>query len=215
MVVISLASELGDAEVGDAGPLDPMHLPRGHQNIRGLDVAMYHAFAVRVTQRFGNLLADFAHPVERIPLALLDDVGQRSAVDKLHHQKGRAFVLAHVKDRHDSGMRQNARCARLAVESRAILLGLRAFERRGMDGLESHEAAYGRVARLEDATHRALAQLLDNLIPSNHSGCVHGVDCINPRGLFQQVSACKIRRLLRSLQPAGRESQSRSYAGLR
>ena len=128
---------------------------------------MNHALAVRVAESLGDLLADFANAIEGEPLALLDGVGECPALDKFHHQEWRALILADVEDGHNSGMRQNAGRARLAVESRAILFALSAFERRGMDGFESDDAADGRVAGLEDAAHGAAAQFLDNLIPAN------------------------------------------------
>ena len=89
-------------------------------------------------------------------------------------------------------MRQNAGRARLAVETRAILFALRAFERGGMDGFEGDDAADGRVAGFENAAHGAAAQLLDNLVPSNDFGVAHGEDCTNPMTAVSADSAVKM-----------------------
>ncbi len=156
--------KLGDAEVGDAGPLAAINLTRGQQDIGGLDIAVNHALAVRVAESFSEMLADLADAVERKPLAFFHGVGEGRALDKFHHQKGRALMLAHVEDGHNAGMRQNARGARLALEACAVLFALRAFERGGMDGFDGDDAAYGGVACLENAAHRAASQLLDNLV---------------------------------------------------
>ena len=106
---------------------------------------MNHALAVRIAEGVGKLLADLADAVERKPLALFHGAVEGVTLNKLHHQKGRAFVLAHVEDGHDAGMSQNAGSARLTIKTRAVLRGLRPSERGGMDGLESHDAAYGGV----------------------------------------------------------------------
>ena len=77
-------------------------------------------------------------------------------------------------------MRQHAGRARFAIKTRPVFFALRAIERGGMDGFESDDAADGRVAGLEDTSHGAAAQFLDNLIPSNDFGVAHGEDCTNP-----------------------------------
>ena len=174
--------ELGDAEIGDAGPLAAVDFPRGHEDVGGLDVAMDHALAVRVTEGVGELLADIADAIEGEALTLLHGTVEGVTVNKLHDQKGRAFVLAHVEDGHDGGMSQHAGSASLTIKTRTVFRGLLPTERGGMDGFESHDAAYRRVIGFEDAAHRAASQFCDDFVSSNKSRGGHGVDCINTTG---------------------------------
>ncbi len=90
---------------------------------------MNHALAMRVAEGISDLLADFADAVEGEALAFLDGVGKSAALNKLHHQEGRAVILAHVEDGHDAGMRQHAGGAGLAIKTRAVFFALR--RRRG------------------------------------------------------------------------------------
>ena len=126
---------------------------------------MNHAVAVRVSEGFGDLLSDLADAIKRRPLALLHGVGQGLAIDEFHHQKRHAFILADVKDGHNSGMRQGACGASLAVEALAELSALVASQVRRKDGLEGDDAIHCGIFGAEDAAHGAVAKFIDDFVP--------------------------------------------------
>jgi hypothetical protein len=55
--------ELGDTKIRDLRPLFPVNLARSQQDIRGLDIAVNYAMAVRVPEGFGDLLAYLANAI--------------------------------------------------------------------------------------------------------------------------------------------------------
>ena len=169
------SGQLGDAKIGNLGPLGSVGLVPGEQNIGGLDVAMNHALAVRVSQGFGNLLADLADALQRGALAPFDGIGERSSRHEFHHQKRHALVLADIEDGDNSGVRQSAGGARLAEESLAVFAALIAGQRRGENGLDGHDAVHGRVLGAKDAAHGAVAQFIDDLVPSDGLWCAHSL----------------------------------------
>ena len=146
---------------------------RSQQDIRGFDVAVNDSVLVRVSQRFGDLLANFADAVERQPLAFFYGVGQRLAADELHHQKGQAFVLAHVEDRNNSRMRQRSRRARFPVKPLAKIVSLLAGQHQRNDRLQRDHAIHGRVFRAVHGSHRAMAQLFQDFVSADFFWRVH------------------------------------------
>ncbi len=158
-------NELGNPKIGNLRPLVSVCLARSEQDVRGLDIAVNDAMAVRVPEGFGHLLSDLADAIQRRPLALFHGIGESLAIDKFHHQKRHALVFANVEDGHNSGMGQSARGARLAIEALAEFVGLYAGQGRCKDGLQGDNSIHRGVARPEYTAHRAVAQLIENLIP--------------------------------------------------
>jgi len=79
-----------DAEV------DQLHAVRGDHHVAGLHVAMHDAAGVRGAQRVGHLRADRHRGTPR-QRALGQQIGQRPAVDQLHHHERQAVLgLAEV-----------------------------------------------------------------------------------------------------------------------
>src|SRR5260221_9300503 len=127
---------------------------------------MTDAVVVRVSQRLGDLLANFADAVERHPLAFSNRIGQRLAADELHHQKRQAFMLADVEYRDNSRMCQSSRRTRLPVESLAKIASLLAGEHERDDCLQRDDAIHGRILRAIHGSHRAVAQLFQDFVSS-------------------------------------------------
>src|SRR5512136_38760 len=88
---------------------------------------------------------------------LFDRTGafQRLALDVLHGQVGRTFMLAYLVQRGNVRMVQGGDGPGLALEALAEL---------GLDELQGDATAQAGVAGLIDHTHAALAELLLNLV---------------------------------------------------
>ena len=85
----------------------------GHEDVRGLDVAMGDALVMRGLQRVGNLSSEREHAAKRQGLGgnlLL----QGPAPHQLHHQERPALLFPDVVRATDVGMVQRRRGARLA-----------------------------------------------------------------------------------------------------
>jgi hypothetical protein len=76
---------------------------RGHKEIRGLDIAVNDALAVRRIERVGDLDGERQCRVHVERLAA-DFVFQRDAVQKLHHDERAIVLLRNFVDRADIGM---------------------------------------------------------------------------------------------------------------
>ena len=124
----------------------------------GFEIAMDDAAFVRVVERVGDLPADGRRFVER-QRTLLDALGQRRAVDQLHHE----IVGADVVERRDVGMIERRDHLRLAREPLTEFLG------RDLDG------GVARQARVFGAIHLAHppgADRADDLVdPKFRAGC--------------------------------------------
>ncbi len=59
---------------------------RVHEDVGRLDVAVHHAFRVRVMQRLASAHDDLQR-LRRLQPGGLDDVVQRRALDKFHHKE--------------------------------------------------------------------------------------------------------------------------------
>ena len=138
---------------------------------------MDYAFAVRVSESFGDLLADFADAIHGDAFALFHGIGQRLPVHKLHHQEGHSFVFSHVEDGHDAGMSQGTGGACFAVEALAEFVALLACQCAGEDGFHGDGAVHGGVACKEHGTHGPVTQLVHNLVSPNFLRFVHSLVC--------------------------------------
>ena len=79
-------------------------------------------------------------------------------------------MLADIEDGDNSGMGQGAGGARLAKESLAVFAALLAGQRPGENGLHRHDTVHGRILGAENAAHGAMAQFIDNFVPSDSFG---------------------------------------------
>jgi len=136
---------------------------------------MNYALAVRVSQGFGDLLADLADALQRRAIALLDGIGERSSRHEFHHQKRRALVLANIEDGDYSGVGEGAGGACLAKNRWRYSLLCSPASAPGRNGLDGHDAVHGRVLGAEDTAHGAMAQFIDDLVPSDNLWCAHSL----------------------------------------
>src|ERR1700757_793119 len=86
---------------------------------------------------------------------------QRRAVQKLHHEKGLAALLANVVNRADIRMVQRRRCLRLATEPLQRLPILRQILRQK---LQRDKAPEPSVFRLVDDTHAPTAKFRNDAV---------------------------------------------------
>ena len=156
--------ELGDAEV------EHLRLPAaGHEDVRGLDVAVDDAAGMRGVEGVGDLDPELEHAVERQRPAR-DLVLQRAAVEQFHDDELLALVLADVVDRADVRVVERRGDARLAAEP---------FERLGVGGeiggqeLQRDLAAETNVLGAVDHAHAAGAEPLEDLVMAD-DGTNHG-----------------------------------------
>ena len=92
-----------DAEIGDH------RLIVGQQDVRGLDIAVHHAVAVGVVERFGHLARDPERLVQAQLLLTLQPLAQRLAGDERHDIIKEPAGLARVVQRQDVGVLQLGR----------------------------------------------------------------------------------------------------------
>ncbi len=121
---------------------------------------MDDSLPVRGVEGLGDLRAILQHLRQR-QRATGQRVGQRFAVDQLHHQVVAALLLADVEQRADVGMAQRGDRLRLAPE---------AGEQRGVGGevgrqhLDRHLAVEARVPGAVDLAHSAGADRRGDLV---------------------------------------------------
>ena len=139
---------------------------RQHQ-IRRLDVAVHNRALVRVVQAVGDLREDRQIPRERHVDALPHEVGQRHAVEQLHHDVDVAGVFLQLVDRDDVGVIQAGGRARFDVETLAAFF---AVDHRRDHLLERDGPIEHRIVGLVDQAHPALAEGRDDLVaPADHA----------------------------------------------
>ena len=92
--------ELGQSEIGNARLAGVVQ-----EDVRGFEVAVQHALAVRVVDGLGDLLDQYAC-LARGQWAIAHQLGQSLALDVIHREEGIALVLAHFVDGDDVGMLQ-------------------------------------------------------------------------------------------------------------
>ena len=130
------------------------------QYVRGLDVAVQDAAAMRLGEGRGHLLEELDRAVGRERALAAEQVVQVLAVDELHGDVADAAGLAHGVDLHDVGMLDGRGGAGLALEAgdEAAVGG----EALGED-LDGDEAVEGGLPRLVDGPHAASAEDLHDL----------------------------------------------------
>src|SRR5262249_24461901 len=110
-----VAGRASDAEVGDHGAPGR----RVEQDVVGLDVAMYHAHAMRVGQRIGNLTHDAARLVDPQRTAPAKTVADATAFDEPHHEIDDALALVDRVDGNDVRVTEPRRGLRFTQKSLA------------------------------------------------------------------------------------------------
>ncbi len=146
-------------------PVDDLHLAEGaHHDVRGLQVTVEHALAVRVgdglTHRFEDREQPPAVVGRRLPL--LEERGERAALDELHREVRR--VVGHQPELvHGHDARVLELSADLSLFDEALddcgPLGELAVEHLGRD-----VASEIRVVSLEDHAHAAARDLAEQLV---------------------------------------------------
>ena len=128
--------------------------------------------------------------------AVLEPLGQRLALEKLHDEIGMALVLADVVQRTDVRMFEPRDVPRLALEPLAPLRIGGEARRQHLDG---HRAVEPRVLRLEHLAHPALADEGDDFIRAEpRAGREHmGIGRENPPGglMFRQWGRAYFQKL--------------------
>jgi hypothetical protein len=156
--LMRLFAELGDAEV------EQLRLTSlRDEHVRGLDIAMNDALAVRGIEGVRELAAGIQDLFER-KRAVLNAPAQRLALEELHRDEVPAFVDADVIDRADVRMVQRRCDARFAQEPLDILR-----RHAGTVGqeLERDMASKPRVLGFIDDAHSARAQLPEDFVVLN------------------------------------------------
>jgi hypothetical protein len=158
---------LGDPEVEQHRPLIA-----ADEDVRRLDVAVDDAACVSDAQGLGHVEADL-HGVEIDQLLLLaQDLGERAALQVLHHVEVDAAagvrvvaatelgVLAVVEDGDDARVLELADHLDLAEEALDHLLALALVGHQiGLDGLDGDAAIDARIPGVVDHAHAAAAEL--------------------------------------------------------
>jgi hypothetical protein len=142
----------GDAEVGH------LHLAVGaDEHVGRLDVAVYHAVAVGVAERSGDLAGDLGglNGID-VPVRL-QNVGERAATHVFHRHEVGVRVLAPVVHADDVGMVEVGRGLRLAAET---LDEVRVDGELGEQHLDGHRPVEQLVARQEHVGHAAAPDAL-------------------------------------------------------
>ena len=136
-------------------------LPLGRElDVRGLQVPVDHALLVRHLERLGDLRCD-AQPVLQIERTRGQALGERLALDELHHDVARLAVLLRPVDRRDGRVVDGRQHPGLAFEARDAGGVLRELVRQHLD---RHVAAELAVARAIDLAHAADAEQVGDLV---------------------------------------------------
>ena len=129
-----------------------------HENVSGLDVAVYDAVCVSVAERFENVPGDAQSLIDGESL-LVENLPQRRALQVLHDYEGRAVIgVPNVVDRGNGVMLELAGGARLSVETLAVFLLLGGHEIGcRLNELDCDWAIDGRIASQQYRPHGAPA----------------------------------------------------------
>ena len=159
---------------------------------------------MRGDERVGDALDPAQRDLERRRAVLAQRLGQRPALDELHHEDVVALVRDDVEQRDDVRVADRRGGARLAQHARAALDIAGGV---GRQHLERDVAIEPLVARAPDLAHRALAELRDEPVrPDEVSRLWHGAILLRlggrgtrARTLLNVVGSCHIAKWLVSL----------------
>jgi hypothetical protein len=140
----------------------------GEHDVRGLQVAMDHARAMRAVERVGDLGAELQRLGGR-DAAAREPLLERFALDQLEHEKVRVALAADVEQRTDVRMVEARDRAGLALEARAHVRLRREVLRQHLDGDVAPEP---RVARPVDFSHAAGAERRNDFLGSEPGPCL-------------------------------------------
>ena len=140
----------GEAEVRQVHVLAAA--ARGHQDVRGLDVAVHQASRVGRVERLRHLVDDRGSPAGLEPALLGEDLAQVDAIDEAHGDEQRAVSLAHGVDGDHVWMLDLSSDRGLALEARAEL---RVVGILGRDHLERDDPVRKPLARAVHHAHAA------------------------------------------------------------
>ena len=118
---------------------------------------------VGVGQTFSHLGGDIDRARDRQRLAGGEERAQLLALQEFHRHVGEVAALADVVDGDDIGVVEAAGGLGFLVEAPFVLLHLLRVERH-VDGLDRDQAVEQGVVRAVDDTHRALAELGEELV---------------------------------------------------
>ena len=163
------APELGEAEVQHLHGV-PAPAVGLEPDIVGLQVAVQDPRAMRLFERRPRLVQDVGHPGHGELCVVAQHVGERAAVEVLHHEVRHASALglrvAEVGDIHDVRVTQPAAGAGLALEAGEEVGPVGQV---GHDHLEGHRAIGAEVHGPEHRSHPAAAeQVLDAVLAVDH-----------------------------------------------
>ena len=151
-----VGGELGQAEV------EHLHLAApGDEDVRGLDVAVKDALAVRRVQRIGNLRADVEQGAE-VERPSAQPLVERLALEQLHRQIALSLVLVEAVDRADVGMVQATRRCGLRAGTARWLRSVASLPV-GQD-LDGHLTPELHVLSAIDDAHAAGAELIEDAV---------------------------------------------------
>ena len=155
---VFVAQQLGQAEVHH------LHVaPLGHENVRGLDIAMHDALRVRGVQRVGDLDPEIDNLVN-LEHAAGQSIVERLAFHPFHDDERLALVFADVVDRADVRVVQRGGGSRLDAKP---LNGLAVSHQFLWDELERDLPAETIVLSAVDDAHAAGAELMRDPIVRN------------------------------------------------
>ncbi len=164
-----VALDLGDAEVGEQ---DPAVL--GEEHVAGLDVPVQYAGGVRGGQRAQHPQADPGGLARLDAADVLDLVGQRVALDELHHDPRPAVVVEHVVQGDDGGVVDPRRRARLGPgtgeQNGLLALG---HVQRGRQLLDGDGTVQQLVVRAPHPAHATAADDVDEPVAAREELALH------------------------------------------
>src|SRR5207244_5810138 len=137
---------------------------RQENDVRGLDIAVSDALAMRIVERVEDLRHD-AHNVScRKSLIGLEVILELTAVDELHGDKPDAFFFAKVVDGNNVGVGKAPGRLRFASKARDDVPRVLPGELIRADGLECNAALDQRIIAFIDHAHCAPAKLATDLV---------------------------------------------------
>ncbi len=147
---------LGQPEIEQ---LDPRG---GEHDVAGLEVAVDHAALVGSIESIGDLDADL-HDLRQRDGTFFESFGQGFALQMLHDQEARPFLLTHIEERADVGVREGRDHLGFALEALLDLGRGGQVVRKHLDRDRAIETA---IASQVDLTHAARTEGAENLVGS-------------------------------------------------